>query len=491
MNFNSFSFLIFLPIVFLLYWCMPNKHWKNLVLLVASYVFYACFDWRFTILLLFISLTSYCIGQYINSIKDESGRSSKSVIANTINVIIGVITIGIFKYYNFFAESLIYTFGKIGITLDVPTLHLILPIGISFYVFQSMSYTIDIDRGIIKPENDIINYLTYISFFPKIVAGPIERASNMLPQLGTERNFEYSLAVDGMRQMLWGYLKKCVIADNCLKIVNTLWPQYDHLTAASLLFISIYYSIQIYCDFSGYSDIAIGCGKLFGIRMMQNFNYPYFSRNIREFWQRWHITLGTWFRDYIYFPLGGSRCSKSRSFLNILVVFSISGLWHGANWTYVVWGIYHAILFLPLMIFKSQKYKGICGEGKILPTCKEMGKIFLTLLLVLFGWIIFRADSLSQALHFIGNMFDLSIFNISKTMTELKGTGVNITSTTFFSALIFFIEWFQRDKKYGLEIMPSSMIVKYRWLRWSIYLLAAYVILSFAGTESAFIYVQF
>ena len=358
MLFNSFEFLIFLPVVFFLYWFIfRNRRWQNLLIVVASYIFYGWWDWRFLFLIALTSLCSFGSGLFIEK---HEGRRRWQQIGSALNILLNISVLGLFKYYNFFVDNIVELFRQLGCELDWPTIHIILPVGISFYTFQALSYTIDVYQRKISASHDIIDFFAYISFFPQLVAGPIERATNLLPQFQHKRQFDYAIAVDGMRQMLWGFLKKLVIADNCATIVNEYWNQYQDLPGFTIFILGVLFTIQIYCDFSGYSDIAIGCSHLFGFNLMQNFNSPYFSRSIPEFWRRWHISLTTWFRDYVYFPIGGSRCGKWKVIRNVYLVWGISGLWHGANWTFVCWGLFHATLLAIYNIFGiNTKYKHV------------------------------------------------------------------------------------------------------------------------------------
>jgi D-alanyl-lipoteichoic acid acyltransferase DltB (MBOAT superfamily) len=301
MLFNSFEFLLFLPIVFLLYWFVfRRRRWQNLLIVVASYVFYGWWDWRFLLLIALTSLCSYVSGLLL---EHYEGQRRRQQAVSAANIVLNLGILGVFKYYNFFVENLDALFGMMGYHLDWVTMKVILPVGISFYTFQALSYTIDVYQKKLPATHDIVEFFAYISFFPQLVAGPIERATNLLPQFQQRRQFDYAKAVDGMRQMLWGFLKKLVIADNCAAIVNDYWDHFHDLQGLSLFHLGVLFTFQIYCDFSGYSDIAIGCARLFGFNLMRNFNFPYFSRSIPEFWRRWHISLMTWFRDYIYFPL--------------------------------------------------------------------------------------------------------------------------------------------------------------------------------------------
>ena len=348
MLFQSIEFLIFLPIVFVLYWFVFKRlKYQNMLVLVASYIFYGWWDWRFLILIAITSGFSYWSGVLIKRFEDNQ-KKKKWISAG--NIIINLLILCAFKYFNFFVENIVRLFDIFGMKLDWTTVNLILPVGISFYTFQALSYTIDVYRKKIEPTTDAVAFFAYISFFPQLVAGPIERSTNLLPQFQKERIFTFESGADGLRQMLWGFFKKIVIADQCAKYVDVVFADYSSQNGSTLLLAVFLFSIQIYADFSGYSDIAIGTAKLFGIRLMRNFNNPYFSRDIAEFWRRWHISLTTWFRDYVYIPLGGSRVSKAKIIRNTFIIFLLSGFWHGANWTFIVWGAYHALLFLPLIL---------------------------------------------------------------------------------------------------------------------------------------------
>ena len=394
MLFNSIEFAIFLPIVFLLYWFVFNKKVKtqNLFILAVSYLFYGWWDWRFLLLIAFTSFCSWGSGMLIY----QSDNPKRKKLINAANIIINLLILVLFKYYDFFAQTFADLFlnGK----SDGILLNLILPVGISFYTFQALSYSIDIYRNKIQPTRDIVQFFAFVSFFPQLVAGPIERASNLLPQFERPRTFNYRDAAEGMRLILWGLFKKIVIADNCAEYVNAVFAAPDAHKGSTLILAAIFFSFQIYGDFSGYSDIAIGTAKLFGIRLMKNFNVPYFSRDIAEFWRRWHISLTTWFRDYLYIPLGGSRCSKAKVVRNTFVIFLVSGLWHGANWTFVVWGAFHALLFLPLILMgKNRTHRDTVAADRVLPTLKECGQMLLTFILATIGWVIFRAESITAA----------------------------------------------------------------------------------------------
>lgn len=480
MLFNSHEFMIFLPIVFLLYWFVFRKYkLQNLFLIIASYIFYGWWDWRFLILIIATSLFSYTTGLLVGH---NEGRRHLQRIWSTVNILANLGILCVFKYYNFFLENLNLMFRTLGFSLDWVTLKIVLPVGISFYTFQALSYTIDVYRGDIKPTRDIVAFFAYISFFPQLVAGPIERAKDLLPQFQKHRQFENRKAVDGLRQMLWGFFKKLVIADNCAFAVNSCWDAYTQLPGFTILFMGFLFTFQIYCDFSGYSDIAIGCARLFGINLRRNFDYPYFSRNISEFWRKWHISLMTWFRDYIYFPLGGSRCTKWKVVRNTMIVFFLSGLWHGANWTFIVWGLYHACLISILIFFGiSTKEKNNIGFGKLLPTMKESLQMVVTFLLVSFGWIIFRAENMTQCMGLLRAMFTNPFFKVN----QVYG-GIYIIHIL----LLLIIEWLQRNKQHALQF-PDKGLFLYRPFRWTIYVSMYIYIITSTGQSQTFLYFQF
>ena len=376
MLFNSFEFMIFLPVVFLLYWFVfRERRLQNLLVVIASYVFYGWWDWRFLLLIAFTSFCSFGSGLLLEKLE---GRRRWQQAVSALNIVLNLAILGVFKYYNFFVENIDALCASLfDYHLDWVTMKVILPVGISFYTFQALSYSIDVYQKKIPATRDIVEFFAYISFFPQLVAGPIERATNLLPQFQQKRTFDYAKAVDGMTQMLWGFFKKIVVADNCAIIVNQHWNEFATLSSPVLLILALLFSFQIYCDFSGYSDIAIGTARLFGFNLKCNFNLPYFSRSIPEFWRRWHISLMTWFRDYIYFPLGGSRCVRWKVFRNTIIVFMVSGLWHGANWTFIAWGLYHGLLIcLYILLGVNTKSKDIVAKGRRLPTLKELEQVY-------------------------------------------------------------------------------------------------------------------
>ena len=483
MLFNSIEFLVFLPIVFCLYWLLHRRlQWQNAFVVAASYLFYGWWDWRFLLLIAFTTACSYASGLAITSPRFQKRDSTfKPKFFLWANIVINLLILGLFKYYDFFAQSFADAF--LGGNADHLLLHLVLPVGISFYTFQALSYSIDVYRGTMKPTRNVVAFFAYVSFFPQLVAGPIERATSLLPQFEQERRFDYRTAVDGMRQMLWGFFKKMVVADSCAIYVDNIFDHPDWFNGASLLLAAVLFTIQIYGDFSGYSDIAIGCAKLFGIKLRRNFNVPYFSRDIAEFWRRWHISLTTWFRDYIYIPLGGSRVPKGRVLINTLVIFLVSGLWHGANWTFVAWGAYHALLFLPLILLgKNRKYRNVVAEGRALPSLRELGQMLLTFLLAVMGWILFRADSIEEAWKYCVHMFS-TLFDGAPTLTSTMDAWVVTVSV----AVMTIVEWCNRDKEHEFCRQPHNRV-----LRWAGYVVLLFMIGAYMVTnEMPFIYFQF
>ncbi len=477
MLFNSIEFVIFLPIVFVIYWFVINRNLKlqNLFVLVASYVFYGWWDWRFLSLIIFSSIVDYTVALQINNSSDKIRRK----VLLFISVLVNIGLLGFFKYYNFFVDSFVEAFSQFGIQMHARTLNVILPVGISFYTFQTLSYTIDVYRNKLEPTKDVIAFFTFVAFFPQLVAGPIERAVNLLPQFYTRRKFDLDQARDGVKQILWGLFKKIIIADNCAVIVDDIFGNYGSQPGSVLLLGAFFFAFQIYGDFSGYSDIAIGTARLFGFSLMRNFAFPYFSRDIAEFWRRWHISLSTWFRDYVYIPLGGSRGTKMQQIRNTLVIFVVSGFWHGANWTFIVWGLLNGLYFLPLLLSKANRRNmGVTAEGKLLPSLRETMQMLITFFLTLIAWIFFRAENVTQAFAYLGEMFSASLVTIPS-LDYLKLLPL---------VLIFIIiEWISRDKQHALEI--SGWPVTYRW---ATYLVIGFVVLlSFDKSPHAFIYFQF
>jgi D-alanyl-lipoteichoic acid acyltransferase DltB (MBOAT superfamily) len=478
MLFNSLQFAVFLPVVFIVYWLLRRWcRWQNLFVLAASYYFYACWDPRFLLLIVFTSAASFASGLAIDRMRGSAGRW-----VMWANVVVNLCILGVFKYYDFFVQSFADLF--LGGRADGLLLHLILPVGISFYTFQALSYSIDVYRRTVEPTRDAVAFFAYVSFFPQLVAGPIERASSLLPQFQRPRHFDYSLAVDGLRQMLWGFFKKMIVADTCAVYVDMVFGNPEGFSPSVRLLAAVLFSLQIYGDFSGYSDIAIGCSKLFGITLRRNFNLPYFSRDIAEFWRRWHISLTSWFRDYVYIPLGGSRVSRWRVVLNTFIIFLLSGLWHGANWTFVVWGAYHALLFLPLILLgKNRSHIDTVAAGRRLPNIKELGQMLLTFLLATVGWIIFRSESIDFAFNYIGSLFRGRFFAPSAVNFDTA----EFTVLWIALPLLVVEEWMSRGRDHGFARLP-----RWRWLRWLLYSFIIFIIVAFMQTnETPFIYFQF
>jgi alginate O-acetyltransferase complex protein AlgI len=483
MLFNSIDFAIFIPIVFFLYWFATHNQLRsqNILLVLASYVFYGWWDWRFLSLIIISSLVDFIVG--INLSKAEQQVKRKGLLYLSIFVNLGFL--GFFKYYNFFAENFSQAFTLIGNPINVSSLNIILPVGISFYTFQTLSYTIDIYNRRLEPTRDIIAFFAFVSFFPQLVAGPIERAANLLPQFYVKRTFDYFKAVDGMRQILWGLFKKMVIADNAANFANLIFNNSDNLSGSTLLLGAIFFSFQIYGDFSGYSDIAIGTARLFGFTLLRNFAFPYFSRDIAEFWRRWHISLSSWFRDYLYIPLGGSMGGVTMKIRNTFIIFIVSGFWHGANWTYIAWGALNAVYFLPLLLFrKNRSHLNNISTEKFLPSMREFINIAITYFLVVIAWVFFRSQSLTQAMRIISEIFSVSIFTIPTFENERK-------SVIILLLILFFmlIEWLGKSDKYALENLFMTSPRKYRW---TFYSLLIFLIGMFMTTDhTPFIYFQF
>ncbi len=478
MIFNSLDFAIFLPTVFILYWFIFKKNLKlqNLLILAASYFFYGWWDWRFLSLIFLSTIVDFTIGLKLKSQENILKRK----ILLWISILVNLGFLGFFKYYNFFIESFTSAFLFFGSEIKDNTLNIILPVGISFYTFQTLSYTIDVYKRKLEPTKDIIAFGAFVSFFTQLVAGPIERATNLLPQFYKKRTFDYSKAVDGMRQILWGLFKKIVIADNCAEYANLIFNNSANYEGSSLALGALFFSFQIYADFSGYSDIAIGTSRLFGFNLMQNFNFPYFSRNVAEFWRRWHISLSTWFRDYLYIPLGGSRGGTMMKVRNTFIIFIVSGLWHGANWTFIIWGALNAIYFLPFLLTNTNRnHLVIVAKGKTFPRLKEALSILITFLLTVITWIFFRAENAEHAFNYISEIFSLSV------LTKPEGQ----PTTTVLLILIFvIIEWFGREGKYAISGIDYF---KTRKVRWFFYLAICMLIFLFQGKQQEFIYFQF
>ncbi|QBA22845.1 MBOAT family protein [Chryseobacterium indologenes] len=477
MLFNSIGFLIFLPIVFCLYWFVFNKKYQNQnkLLLLASFYFYACWDWRFLFLLMF------SIGlDYFSGIKIENSRNKREAkFWLTLSIVINLGFLGFFKYYNFFIESFADLLSGMGFKVNIWLLNVILPVGISFYTFHGLSYVIDVYKKRIRAERSFIDYAVFVSYFPLLVAGPIERATHLLPQIQKKRTFSYEQAADGMRQILWGFFKKMVIADNCAPLVNEIFTHYQTESPANLLIGAVLFAFQIYGDFSGYSDIALGVSRLFGIELLKNFAFPYFSRDIAEFWRRWHISLSSWFRDYLYIPLGGSKGGLGMKIRNTFIIFLVSGFWHGANWTFIIWGGLNALFFMPLLIMEKNRTNiEVAAQGKWFPSFKEILQILITFSATCIAWIFFRSESVLQAFEYIKRIFSLELFSFPAQMP------VKVFALT---ACMLIIEWINREQFHGLQIRRFNP-----WVRRILYGIIIYIILRYANFgNNEFIYFQF
>lgn len=471
-----------MPIIFILYWFATKRNLRlqNILLLVSSYFFYACWDWRFMFLLIFSTLLDYYTGIKIH----EATRRRKKLCWLWLSIGINLGFLGVFKYYNFFADSFADGLSLLGLKANLGSLQVILPVGISFYTFHGLSYVLDLYKNRIKPERNFINYSVFVSFFPLLVAGPIERATHLLPQILKKREFDYSKAVDGLRQILWGLFKKIVIADNCAEYANTIFNNSTDYSGSTLVLGALFFTFQIYCDFSGYSDIALGTARLFGIDLLRNFAFPYFSRDIAEFWRRWHISLSSWFKDYLYIPLGGSKGGMWMKIRNTFIIFLVSGFWHGANWTFIVWGFLNALYIMPSIIFNTHRNNlDIVARGKYLPTIREFFAIGITFGLTVFAWIFFRAANVTHAFSYISEIFSSSLL----TMPDFPGIG-KVMPIVFLTSVFLIVEWLGREQQYAIAHLGTKWYKPFRWTMYYIIILAIYI---FAGSEQQFIYFQF
>lgn len=468
MLFNSYTFLFFLPVVFTIYWLLNKGSLRrqNVFLVAASYLFYGWWDWRFLSLIIISTLVDFYAARTI----------SKAKLWLSLFTNLGFLSF--FKYYNFFVDSWVEAWATVGVEMHASSLQIILPVGISFYTFQTLSYTIDVYRGKLKPADSLIDFAAFVSFFPQLVAGPIERATKLLPQIQKRRSFNYDDAVSGLRLMLWGMFKKVVVADTCARYADSIFSNYSEATPLALVMGAIYFSFQIYGDFSGYSDIAIGTSRLFGIKLSTNFKFPYFSRDIAEFWRRWHISLSTWFRDYLYIPLGGSRGSRVQTLRNVAVIFLVSGLWHGANWTFVAWGAVHAVLFLPLILLDRNRSHttDVVAQGKLLPSFKELLQVFSTFTLATLAWVFFRSESITEAAIYL------------KSIVINSNTGSNriVLTALLWAGVMLAVDWLQRSGT------PSWWLSKRATpARWLAYGVVVWLCLKNLHNGSSFIYFQF
>ncbi|MFY7839488.1 MAG: MBOAT family O-acyltransferase [Lacibacter sp.] len=481
MLFNSFTFAVFLPLVFVLYWFVTNKKLalQNGMLLLVSYIFYGWWDWRFLFLLLFSTLLDYFSGIKIHESESNSRRKFWLVLSVGINL--GFL--GFFKYYNFFAAEFATLLRSMGFAVNESSfkiLQVVLPVGISFYTFHGLSYIIDIYKRRIPAVYNFVNYALFVSYFPLLVAGPIERATHLLPQLEVARKFSYTQAADGLRQMLWGLFKKVVIADNCALYANIIFNDHASYNGSTLFLGALFFAFQIYGDFSGYSDIALGTSRLFGIDLLRNFAFPYFSRDIAEFWRRWHISLSTWFRDYLYIPLGGSRGGTWMKVRNTFIIFLVSGFWHGANWTFLVWGFLNALYFMPLLLSnKNRDHINIVAQGKWLPSAGDAMRIVITFTLTVFAWIFFRSANLTQAWEIITTILSPSLLQSLQLLPKLV-----LLLVGFF----ILIEWVGREHHHALEKIGLKWP---RPVRWGLYGVLILLIVMYSVSEESFIYFQF
>jgi len=486
MLFNSLEFLLFFTLVFSIYYFFLNEKTKlqNILLLIVSYVFYAWADWKILPLLIVTTAGFYGLGIAIFKAKNDKQKQ----LFTLLSVIIGVGTLLYFKYFNFFLSSFKELFESFGLQTNLHTFKIILPIGISFYTFRLLSYVIDIQRGKYEPTKNVITFAAYVAFFPCILAGPIDRPNTFIPQLNKKRTFDSSLAIDGLRQILWGAFKKMVVADNIAPLVNQIFENQDTMPANRLLLSAVLYTFQMYGDFSGYTDMATGIAKLLGFRVTKNFNFPLFAQNIADFWRRWHISLTSWLTDYIFMPLN----IKWRNWGNwgmiaaIIINFVICGLWHGANWTFVAWGFYHGLLFIPIIIsgamFKKTK---ITVTRRGLPVPKVFGKMLFTFFLVMMGLILFRADNISQAYSYITRLFSVSLFSLN--VGEYDVGRIKLVLSCIMILVLLCIEWLGRDKEHALY----DLGIKQKWMRYALYYFLLFCILVYKGSEQQFIYFQF
>jgi D-alanyl-lipoteichoic acid acyltransferase DltB (MBOAT superfamily) len=458
-----------------------NLKLQNLLVVAASYVFYGWWDWRFLSLIFFSTIVDYTVGL---KLKKEDNLTKRRFLLWT-SIVVNLGFLGFFKYYNFFLDNFLTAFSFFGAEIKANSLNIILPVGISFYTFQTLSYTIDVYRRKLEPTKDFIAFSAFVSFFPQLVAGPIERATNLLPQFYKSRTFDYSKAVDGMRQILWGLFKKIVIADNCAEYANLIFNNSADYSGSTLVLGALFFTFQIYGDFSGYSDIAIGTSRLFGVNLRRNFAFPYFSRDIAEFWRRWHISLSTWFRDYLYIPLGGSRGGTMMKVRNTFIIFIVSGFWHGANWTFIVWGALNAIYFLPLLLTnKNRNNLEIVAKGKFLPSVKEVLLIILTFALTVLAWIFFRAENIGHAISYISGILSSSVL----TLPRFPGRRRALITIILVSVFVV-IEWLGREEQYAIQRLAIDWKGPLRYLA---YYLIVFLIMCFGNfNENQFIYFQF
>lgn len=489
MIFNSLVFVVFFIAVFGIYWgFLSNRlQLRNAYLLLVSYVFYGYWDYRFLGLIVFSSAVDYLVGRSMAACRKTGVRR----LLLSISLISNLGMLGFFKYYNFFVDSASEALQRLGVGWNPDSLSIVLPVGISFYTFQTLSYTIDVYRRKITPSYSIVDFFAYVSFFPQLVAGPIERAGHLLPQFKRRFKFDGKEAVDGAQQILWGFFKKVAVADNAAIFVNAIFSDYSNQSGGVLALGAFLFAIQIYCDFSGYSDIAIGTARLLGFDLMKNFSCPYFSRDIGEFWRRWHISLSTWFRDYLYIPLGGSRCVIQKQIRNILIVFVISGVWHGANWTFVFWGLLNGLLFLPLLLRKANRtHLDTVASGRGLPSLKECGQMILTFSLTCLCWVFFRSDSITDAFNYLWACVRNLTLNPLTSFANLPLSPsqriYDFSSTLALIGLLIVVDWIQREKPHGLNRLPLHPFAVFGFC-----VMLLIVVLEYFYARVEFIYFQF
>ncbi len=479
MVFNSITFLLFFVVFFILYWFVCNKNLKqqNFLVLVGSYVFYAWIDWRFLFFLISVSLLNFLLGIYIEK------KTTYNKLLVCIGLLQGIGTLIFFKYYDFFITSFRAVFST---NSHLQPLHLIIPLGISFFTFRTISYVLDVNKGKLKATKDWVVFFSYVSFFPSLLSGPIDKAIAFIPQLETKRIFDYNQAIDGLRQILWGLFKKAVIANNCAMITSLIFDNYQTVPASSLLLGAFLYTIEIYADFSGYSDMAIGLSRLIGFNITQNFNFPFFAQNIAEFWRKWHISLTAWLTEYVFTPLSIAfrDYDKMGLILAILINFSIIGLWHGANWTYILFGFLHGCYYIPLIIKGTMNKKKKLAKDKIFPSFKEFINMVGTFILVMLTFILFKSDSIAEAYHYYSRLFSTSVF----TIPTVPYTKVNQVLPLLFIPIMFCIEWIGREKQHAI----ATLEVKWnKPVRWAFYYFIIIAIFCFSGMAQQFIYFQF
>lgn len=483
MIFNSIPFAVFFTCFFVLYWFVFKQNLKlqNLLVLAGSYFFYGWWDWRFLALLIGSSLLNYYLGLRIAQTTNTKHRKWL-LYTGLLQGLAGLI---FFKYYNFFITSFAEAFSVFNIKLHVQTLQLILPLGISFYTFRTISYLLDVDKNKIQPTKDWVVFFSFVAFFPGLISGPIDKAKLLIPQLEKTRVFNYAQITDGMRQILWGLFKKIVVADNCAEIANQIFDNYKNLPASSLALGALFYTFQLYADFSGYSDMAVGFARLLGFNITKNFNFPFFAQNIADYWRRWHMSLTAWLTEYVFTPLSISFRDYGKTGLAIAIIinFTICGIWHGANWTYILFGFLHGCYFIPLIIKGTMNKKSKAPKDTLLPSLLEFKNIVATFILVMLTNIVFRADSVAHVGDYFSRLFSMSFFSY-----PLFTNRISALISLIFSVVFLVVEWLQRDKEHGLQLNNAKIPQAFRWL---IYYIIGIVILWFGGTQDTFIYFQF